>query len=211
MSWFTHICSLTHQDLRKRKSFAPRDTYGPESVELVKLFTHCDIPTAFVAESLADVSHSFGTSTEMDGTTYLWFHFLAKNFIAEVRENDSEVVPQKPSRVRQSSRAASASNSHVGLFKVAQELSQSNFEWTKIGVVLHVAKAGSSTPQMTLYCFGAPTTCRSRFIRLCQNADCQSMLQNPYMVLGIIIEEMYKLLDQTSWAVARSFGPIETV
>jgi Mg2+ and Co2+ transporter CorA len=36
------------------------------------------------------------------------------------------------------------------------------------------------------------------------------LLNDPYVLLEIVFEEMYKILDWTAWAIADTFGPLET-
>jgi hypothetical protein len=37
------------------------------------------------------------------------------------------------------------------------------------------------------------------------------VLQDPHLLLEIVFEEMYKVMDWTAWAISDSFGPSETV
>lgn len=71
--------------------------------------------------------------------------------------------------------------------------------------------ATSTTPLVELFCFGAPQSLGERFRKLKDVAICDDLCQDPYVLLEIVLEEMYKLLDQTGWAISHVFGEIETV
>ncbi|KAJ4369723.1 hypothetical protein N0V83_005486 [Neocucurbitaria cava] len=61
-----------------------------------------------------------------------------------------------------------------------------------------------------MFCFGAPVTIRDRFQKLKSVATCDDLLQDPYALLEIVLEEMYKVMDQTGWVISDIFGAIET-
>jgi len=179
------------------------------------MFERCNIPSAFISESLANVSQSFGTSTDVNGTMYLWFHFLSKDIGTVIKDHQMRVVHPIPAR-REDSVLAQAHQGHQEILQQrAQQLSQANFIWTKTGVVLRIEKVNDRksnvAKKVTMYCFGAPNTFLPRFQRLRDHASRDKLLEDPHMLLGPVIEEMYKLLDGASWSVARSFGSIETV
>jgi hypothetical protein len=62
-----------------------------------------------------------------------------------------------------------------------------------------------------LYCFGAPDTLHGRFQALATKATHDDLQQDPYLLLNIVFEEMFKVMDHTGWAIADTFGPIERV
>ncbi|KAI4941720.1 hypothetical protein J4E91_010594 [Alternaria rosae] len=202
-----------------RVIFAPRDIPTPGAEALLELFETCGIPSAFVDESLRDVSQSFAAREDADGTTWIWFHLLCKTLaIVEnkiVPDQDPVEVEGKQPKSRQS----------------AQAQSQANFSWIKPGIVLKIRKqsdtpptpvrtstsdsdttlAATSTPaRVELICFGAPSTLRDRILALTKTTPCQALLDDPYMLLELVFEEMYKILDWTTWAASDTFGPLET-
>ncbi|CAA9963898.1 hypothetical protein P3342_009728 [Pyrenophora teres f. teres] len=203
-----------------RVIFAPQDIPTPNNTEgLIDLFEACGIPSAFVDESLQGVSQSFAARNDIDGTAFVWFHFLCKtvavvdNQIVHI-ENDEDV-----------------GSSQSDIRRMAQLQSQANFSWMKPGIVLKIweqqaidekpARTSTSDSENTLtapgaqtrvdlFCFGAPSTLHQRFQDLLATANRRDILDDPYLLLGVVFEEMYKVLDGTVWAVAEIFGLSET-
>ncbi|KAA8619916.1 CorA Mg2+ and Co2+ transporter [Pyrenophora tritici-repentis] len=203
-----------------RVIFAPRDIPIPRDTEgLLELFEACEIPSAFVDESLQDVSQSFAARNNVDGTTFVWFHFLCKtvtvvkNQIVHI-ENDRDIGGSESDHRR-----------------VAQLQSQANFSWMKPGIILKIweqqptnekpARTSTSDSEKTLmapgvqtrvdlFCFGAPSTLHQRFQNLLTTAKRSEILDDPYLLMEVVFEEMYKVLDGTGWAVADIFGLSET-
>ena len=203
------------------RRFAPRDTPAPETVDgLARLFEKFEIPSAFIAESLQNTSQSFAAQMDIDGTTYVWFHFLCKTVSIE----GNRIVHQRE--------AAQDSNDPEQACINAQEQSQANFDWLKPGFVLKVRQpqglprvpsrtktfssnetmvAASAESSIELFCFGAPSSIGDRFRKLKDVAICDDLVQDPYVLLEVVLEEMYQVLDQTGWAISRVFGDIEIV
>lgn len=69
----------------------------------------------------------------------------------------------------------------------------------------------SAQSKVELFCFGAPASLGDRFCKLKEVAICDDLVQDPYVLLEVVLEEMYKILDQTGWTVSRIFGDMETV
>lgn len=183
----------------------------------MELFESCEIPSAFVSEGLQGISRSFGTHFDADGTACVWFHLLCK----EVKVEGNRIVHRR------------ANEKNTGFqdekLIAAQQQSQANFSWLKPGFVLKIRKPGMTKPlrtsssasnntlaapasqsQVELFCFGAPSTLVNRFRRLTNVASSDDLIQDPYLLLDIVFEEIYKVLDRAGWAVANIFGPIET-
>ena len=205
--------SVSHNVVADNVSFAPRDTPAPGTTEaLVELFDTCSIPSAFVDESLRAVSQSFAAREDLDGSMCIWFHLLCNTLAipanttapAEVAEGQQTVEP--PSRT--------------------------HFTWLKPGIVLRIRKPSTTLPKpvristsgsdntlaaipskarVELVCFGAPSTLHDRIRALIASTTCDELLDDPYVLLEIMFEEMYKILDWTAWAIADTFGPLETV
>ncbi|KAH9883066.1 hypothetical protein J1614_000434 [Plenodomus biglobosus] len=195
--------------------FAPRDEPHPTTVKgFVELFERCEIPSAFVNEGLQGVSQSFGVYNDTDGTTCVWFHILCK----DIRVDQNQIVhPQDNADNQDATRIA------------AQRQSHANFTWLKPGFVLKIRDSGVPKPhsaspstsdttlatpytqaQVELFCFGSPITLRDRFRKLIDVATGKELIQDPYILLDIVFEEMYKLLDRSCWVVGNIFGHIET-
>jgi len=198
---------------------APRDTPTPGADALVELFDSCGIPSAFVDESLRDVSQSFAAREDADGTTWIWFHLLCKT-LAVI---DNKIAPG-PGFVEAEGKEAKSR-------QAARAQSQANFSWIKTGIVLKIRKQSDDPPPpvrtsssdsdktlaptptkaaVELICFGAPSTLRDRIRALTKTTSCEALLEDPHMLLELVFEEMYKLLDWTAWAVSDTFGPLET-
>lgn len=202
-------------------SFAPQDVPLPETVEgFSELFEKCRIPSAFVDESVQGVSQSFAAQKDVDGTIYVWFHFLCKDLAIS---NNKIVHVQNPEETNDSKKKKRLE---------AQGQSQANFTWLKPGFVLKIRDQRGSSPKpnrtttsssdstitvasaqakVELFCFGAPVPLGDRFRKLKNIAAYEDILQNPYVFLEIVLEEMYKIMDRTGWAVSDVFGAIETV
>jgi len=116
--------------------------------------------------------------------------------------------------------------------RMAQLQSQANFSWVKPGIVLKIWKqqaidekptrtstsdsektlaASGAQTRIDLFCFGAPHTLYQRFQTLLATAKYSDILKDPYLLLEVVFEEMYKILDGTVWTVADIFGVSETV
>ncbi|KAI4682931.1 hypothetical protein J4E81_009555 [Alternaria sp. BMP 2799] len=202
-----------------RVIIAPRDTPTPGADALVELFDSCGIPSAFVDESLRDVSQSFAAREDADGTTWIWFHLLCKTSAVI----DNKIAPG-PGFVEAEGKEAKSR-------QAARAQSQANFSWIKTGIVLKIRKQSDDPPPpvrtsssdsdktlaptptkaaVELICFGAPSTLRDRIRALTKTTSCEALLEDPHMLLELVFEEMYKLLDWTAWAVSDTFGPLET-
>ncbi|RMZ67226.1 corA-like mg2+ transporter domain-containing [Pyrenophora seminiperda CCB06] len=204
-----------------RVIFAPRDIPAPNCTEgLIELFDACGIPSAFIDESLQGVSQSFAARDDVDGTKFVWFHFLCKT-LAVV---DNQIVHIE--------NCQDDGSSETDVRRMAQSQSQANFSWMKPGIVLKIWRpqatdqkpvhtstsngektqtASGAETRVDLFCFGAPSTLHQRFQTLLVTAKCGDILDDPYLLLDVVFEEMYKVLDGTVWAVADIFGLSETV
>jgi hypothetical protein len=203
------------------RRFAPRDVPTPDTAAgLVTLFENCGIPSAFVDESLQGVSQSFAAQEDVDGTMFVWFHFLCKTLSIE----NNKIVPVQDSKGTHSDEAK--------MRQMAQRQSHANFSWMKPGFVLKIRKQAEASlkpirtstsdsnetlaenpaqAEVELFCFGAPSTLQDRFHALKTTPICAEVLQDPHLLLEIVFEEMYKIIDWTAWAISDVFGPSETV
>ena len=103
--------------------------------------------------------------------------------------------------------------------------SQGNFTWVKAGFVLKLedlSRASSSSgggalasapgaKQVTLLCFGAPGPLYDHLKRLRKATSCDTIGLNPYILLDVVFEELYKVLDNIGWSVSNVFSYDETV
>jgi len=189
-----------------RHSFVPQDVPRPKHAKLlIEIFTYYNIPGAFVAEGLQDVSQSFGVRQDDDGTEFVWFHLPMKD-VALSKDGHSIV---DPSNILQS---------------------QANFDWIKPGFVLKIENPSAALSQqgqsnnnqnattlapritrVTLLCFGAPSLLYERLIRLRDVTTAEDLKADPYILLDKALEVMFKLMDKVGWTLADVFGNIETV
>lgn len=169
---------------------------------------------------MQNISQSFAAQKDIDGTTYVWFHFLCKT----VSIAGGRIIHRQ---------VGAEADSEAGKARIrAQRLSQADFNWLKPGFVLKVRKrqsppmppgrtrtsssdatmsAASVESRVELFCFGAPEPLGERFRKLKDVAICNDLMQDPYILLEVVLEEMYKLLDRTGWTISGIFGNIETV
>ncbi|KAJ4357070.1 hypothetical protein N0V95_002808 [Ascochyta clinopodiicola] len=203
------ISSVSELEAREpatvRVIFAPRDVPVPETVDgLLRLFDQFGIPSAFVAESMQNISQSFAAQKDIDGTTYVWFHFLCKT----VSVAEGRIVHQQ---------AVTEDSDEAGQLRTrTQNLSQADFNWLKPGFVLKVRKqqcppappsrtrtsssdatmaTASSEPKVELFCFGAPATLGDRFKRLKDIAICDNLMQDPYRRLASLDKRMANIIQ----------------
>jgi hypothetical protein len=196
--------------LADERRFAPRDVPSATTVNgMCELFERCDIPSSFVAESLQDVSQSFSAQKDAE-TTCIFFHLLVKDVaisngrIVDIERSDGVTMPGRQS--------------------------QANLTWLKSGFVFRFRNDQGSThapsrtttsssdstltsttakPIVEMFCFGAPVALRDRFQKLMDTATCEDILLDPYILLEVVLGEMYKVMDRTAWAVSDIFGKIE--
>jgi hypothetical protein len=138
-----------------------------------------------------------------NGTEYVWFHVLLKNVTLSTDKHGLKRIVDPVNTTQ----------------------SQGNFTWVKAGFVLKLEdsciafrKGGGATQaqasgakQVTLLCFGAPGPLYDHFKRLRRITSSDTIGRDPYILLGIVFEELYKLLDETAWSVSIVFGHNETV
>lgn len=63
---------------------------------------------------------------------------------------------------------------------------------------------------VTLICFGAPLALVNRFERLAKDFSCDDVMQDPYILFDLVLEELVALIDQVAWLLGDVFGEIET-
>ncbi|EUC29506.1 hypothetical protein COCCADRAFT_106345 [Bipolaris zeicola 26-R-13] len=202
-----------------RVIFAPPDNpTGNYGENLLEFLEEWGIPSAFVDEGLQGVSQSFAAREDVDGTTFVWFHFLCKT-LAIV---DKKIVHLS---------GEEEDTSGLGMRQKAQSQAQANFSWIKPGFVLKIREQNATTPKaartsssgsdgtlspttaspvVELFCFGVPASFQSRFRALIDMAKCEDLIRDPYALLEVAFEEMYKVLDWTGWNLGDIFGKMET-
>ncbi|OCK95889.1 uncharacterized protein K441DRAFT_704722 [Cenococcum geophilum 1.58] len=196
-------------------SFAPLDIPHPKTVDgLTALFEEYNFPSDFVSERIQSVTQSFGTRMDENGTQCSWLHFLCKN-INTIYENGVLKIQNPPPSLEQSG-------------KIPQQ-SQADFSWIRAGFMLKseqlkrqpnpgnksTSSSSSSTRthvnnSVTLICFGAPRSLVDRFENLAEDSGCEDALQDPYVLFDLVLDELYKLVDDIAWRLSEIFGKIES-
>lgn len=166
------------------------------------------------------MSQSFAAQKDVDGTDYVWFHILTK----DIAVSNNQIVHLQTRE--------DIENSDNTNRLEAQRQIQANFNWLKPGFVLKVREQREPSPRpnrttssssestltapstqavVELFCFGITVTLAERFRKLMNTATCDDLLQDPYVLLEIAFEEVYKVMDLTGWAISDIFGVTETV
>lgn len=64
---------------------------------------------------------------------------------------------------------------------------------------------------MTLICFSPPSQLIDRFKRLLHNNEWRNVLENPFDLWVVVIDELFALMDAQTWNLADVFRGIERV
>ena len=105
---------------------------------------------------------------------------------------------------------------------------QSNFSWLRSAFFLRWAylrkPSDSSNPthdppnnatspitQVTLICFGAPPLLIERFERLLQHHNWRQVMENPFSLWVVVMDELFKHMDDQVWNLGTVFRGIERV
>ena len=64
---------------------------------------------------------------------------------------------------------------------------------------------------MTLICFGASAALEQRFESLSSNPQWEKVLQDPYILYAIVLDELFLQMDRQVWTVSEVFGKVERV
>lgn len=139
-----------------------------------------------------------------------WFHFLCKNIQIKSKTVNGidmfEIVKENP-----------APN--------VQLLSQESHGWLRSGYFLTISERsrlvsnqGTSTtnsvPQprpITLICFGETKSLVARFRRFLKTPSWIDILEQPYILMDLVMCELYAQVDQVAWNLNTVFGSLEKV
>lgn len=198
--------------------FAPRcQPTADRAPGLLNIFNCFDVPSAFIDEANRGVSQSFGAYDDPDGSAeYVWFHSLSKNFTGHVHPGTTKqehfskdtLTWMKPGFVLKVEHPKSQVSS-VHTSEPADGCVENKITFSDNGAV-----------SVTLLCFGvplssqpigAPTSFYSSFDNLARNATADEILQDPYVLLRIVFEEMFKIMDDVGWFIGDVFGETEKV
>ncbi|KAJ4174987.1 hypothetical protein NW754_005407 [Fusarium falciforme] len=194
--WMLNIWEVSHdhpegrwylepnaQCLRQKASlrivFAPLDLPRRDALaQSLELFDILHIPGDFTKERLQSVSHSFGRSTDRNGSSS-WFHFLCKNI--DIKQDGSN-PPEVDNR-------AATMGYHIST------LPQADYSWHRAGFFLRVENDGSTT----LVCFGAMPRIRQRINEFVAAKAWQHVVTDPYILFDLLFEALYFEVDDTVW------------
>lgn len=177
--------------------FAPLDlprkaTYA----SFVRLFTVLQIPDAFTLERVDSVSHSLGTHTDPDRGSCLWFHFLCKH-VHVVKTTPTPSIMYHP---------GADLTKRNGWFEMHRPRpANTDFSYVRAGFFLRTEKSG----EVTLVCFGAPITVRSRMEKFLDARAWGDVAVEPYVLLDLVLEGLYREVDENVWNIADVLGPLE--
>ena len=73
------------------------------------------------------------------------------------------------------------------------------------------ATLGLPNRNVTLLCFGAPTSLLVKFKSLLQSWHWEDALGDPFVLFQLVVDELFLQLDQTAWNLSAVFGNLEHV
>lgn len=163
-------------------SSSPADV--KEHKELIRNYS---IPSEVLAERMRSVNHAFGSSTTASGDAEIaWCHFLCRRI--DVRENKL----QNFGYLRNDQGGQSQGKGALSL-------------WIMCDFFLHAAKDGT----VTLLCFGAPERIVKRFDEALVKDSWPDAIKEPYLLFGIVFDELHGLFDGLSGNLARALRRVE--
>ncbi|KAL8725740.1 MAG: hypothetical protein Q9181_006299 [Wetmoreana brouardii] len=190
--------------------FAPLDYPSAlHSQGLHALFSYFQIPTEYIAERAHSVTHSFGWHTETDSTygefdyiravsvihnvAVCWLHTLCKN--VELRQDEhGALVIQDPRGPPYS------------------KLSQDDGTWFRSGIFLRWKRPSSGASEdsaVDLIIFSPPPSLRQNLERLVTRSDWVQALEDPFCLLVVILDDLFRQLETTIGRVLAILRMIE--
>ncbi|TID18760.1 hypothetical protein E2P81_ATG05738 [Venturia nashicola] len=178
---------------------APLDIPASHSrSEFRRLFEYLEVPSGFVSERLQSVRHSFGGRREGRKLIATWLHFLCR------RPNMDEYE-----RLRR----------HDFDRRDGMYLSQ----WDRFGLFMRVKHSKepddgkkpdaeqleTQLPRVELTLFGAEDDMKTRLTRMAESEGWREILRDPYILLDVILDELYLNMDRNLQEVSGLFGGIE--
>ncbi|KAL2004631.1 hypothetical protein VTN00DRAFT_3367 [Thermoascus crustaceus] len=193
--------------------FLPLDL--PEfSENLRPLFDHYAIPPFFITERLHHVAQGSGSHISQEGYYSSWFHVLCKHILIEQVTNDNN-----NSDLDHSSTAYRIIDRHP---ENETPQSQSNFSWLRSAFYMRWGPMSTKRPpptdgrtatshpnSVTLICFGAPHTLVERFQREAHHDTWKQVVDNPFQLWVVVLNELFKQMDAQVWNLADAFRGVE--
>lgn len=167
----------TDSDCPLRIVFAPRDArHSAEHRAVCLLYSHYDVPSAFAQIKSTSPTHAFG---HRKGTKDPTVEVAWTRFLCK------DILP---------------------LDTQHHEDFHDNFRWIVCDTYLHVRKRkDESKNSVTLLFFGAPPKVVQRFERLFGSDAWADAVREPYILLALVYEQLFLLLDKAAWTLAGWF------
>ena len=164
-----------------------KKTSGPDLEEFMKIYKHYGVPSDVLTERMRSVNHAFGSSTAVGTDAQIaWCHFLCR----QIDVQGAKI--QNFGYLR---------NEQGGQNKVKSALNL----WVMCDFFLHV----THEQVVTLLCFGAPDGIVKRFEELLDKSSWNDILEEPYLLWAIILDELHDLFDTLSKKLAVTLRKVE--
>lgn len=86
-------------------------------------------------------------------------------------------------------------------------LPQADYSWLRSGFFMHVGNNGD----VTLVCFGATAKVRKRLDDFISGCAWKDTSTDPYVLFDLVLEALYREVDEAVWNMNTIFGPLEHV
>lgn len=161
----------------------PYSRYPDEQRAFQTIFKHYDVPSAFISEHFTSPAYALGKRRGLldSGVEVAWTRFLCKE-VPPCGNNNGAEQPQT---------------------------FYDNFLWIKCLTFLHTRVRQDGSKTVTLLCFGARPSLVQRFERLLRTDSWIDAVEEPYILFALVYEQLFLSLDQTAWALAGWFRPVE--
>lgn len=168
----------TESDCPLRIVFAPRDAKHSAEHKAVRLLhSHYDVPSSFTLIKTTSPTHAFGHRKGLKdpNVEVAWTRFLCKDILPLDTQHHEDF--------------------------------HDNFRWIVCDTYLHVRKRKDDEAKnsVTLLFFGAPPKVVQRFERLSGSEAWADAVQEPYILLALVYEQLFLLLDNAAWTLAGWF------
>ena len=150
-----------------------------------------------------------------------WFHTLCKCISIEPnRDATGNAIPDSYKIIDQGSLQDQAQNSSSWLrcaFYLKWDPARgsvnphSDSSETSIRTTSNTVNESSERKCLTLICFNAPPQLINRFKRLLDNTEWRNVLQSPFDLWIVVIDELFARMDIQAWNLADVFRGIERV
>lgn len=172
------IARDTESDCPLRIVFAPRDAKHSAERRAVRLLhSHYDVPSSFNLIKTTSPTHAFGHRKGLKdpGVEVAWTRFLCKDILPLDTQHHEDF--------------------------------HDNFRWIVCDTYLHVRerKDDKAKNSVTLLFFGARPEIVQRFERLLDSEAWADAVQEPYILLALVYEQLFLLLDKAAWTLAGWF------